>query len=162
MVAAGLEPGDPCPVCQRPLDQHPVVDPTAEEALQEAGAELQVAREAHRTAENALATAHERDRTAKEQLTVAERRLGEALGDADDVAALRQEATSAASRAEEAAKSLAAASATLSEARKAHQTGDGDGCRGQGSRQGVQGQGPPREGGDDQGRAPTGRVQRSC
>lgn len=121
VVAAGLDPGDPCPVCQRPLDQHPVVDPTAEEALQEADAELQVAREAHQTAENAATTAHERDRTAKEQHTAAERRLAEALGDAGDVAALRQEATSAASRAEEAANGLAAASATLSEARKAHQ-----------------------------------------
>ena len=121
VVAAGLEPGDPCPVCQRPLDQHPVVDLTAEEALQGAGTELQVAREALQEAENARATAQERDRTAKEQLTAAERRLAEALGDADDVAALRQEATTAASRAEEAAKDLAAASATLSAARKAHQ-----------------------------------------
>ena len=121
VVAAGLEPGDPCPVCQRPLDQHPVVDLTAEEALQEAGTEVQVAREANQTAENALATAHERDRAAKEHLNAAERRLAEALGDADDVAELRQEATSAASRADEAAKSLAAASATLSAARKAHQ-----------------------------------------
>jgi DNA repair protein SbcC/Rad50 len=121
VVAAGLEPGDPCPVCQRPLDQHPDVDPTAEAALKEADARLQVAREAYQTAENALATAQERDRTAKQQLTKAERRLAQALGDAGDVDALRQEATSAACRAEEAAKRLAAASATLSEARKAHQ-----------------------------------------
>jgi DNA repair protein SbcC/Rad50 len=120
VVAAGLEPGDPCPVCERPLNQHPAVDPTAEEALQEAEAELQVAREAQQEAENALATSQERDRTAKEQLTAAERRLAEALGDAGDVAALRQEATSGASRAEEAAKGLAAASATLREAREAH------------------------------------------
>jgi DNA repair protein SbcC/Rad50 len=120
VVAAGLEPGDPCPVCERPLDQHPAVDPTAEEALQEAEAKLQVAREAQQEAENALATSQERDRTAKEQLTAAERRFAKALGDAGDVAALRQEATSAASRAEAAAKGLAAASATLKEAREAH------------------------------------------
>jgi exonuclease SbcC len=121
VVAAGLGPGDPCPVCQRPLEQHPVVDSTAEEALLEAEAELQVAREAHQTAENALAAAQERDRTTKEQLTAAEHRLAEALGDAGDVAALRQKATSAASRAEEAAKRLAAAGATLNEAREAQQ-----------------------------------------
>lgn len=121
VVAAGLEPGDPCPVCQRPLDQHPVVDRTAEEALTEADAALQVAREVHQTAESGLATAQERGRTAKEQLTSAEQRLAQALGDADDLAELREEAASAASSAAEAAKILAAASATLGEARKAHQ-----------------------------------------
>ena len=45
VLAADLEPGDECPICQRPLEEHPKFEKVAAEAIKSATAKRNAAQE---------------------------------------------------------------------------------------------------------------------
>ncbi len=76
-LVAGLAVGDPCPVCDRPLEEHPAVDPDAEQRLAAARAACTAAAAEHDRATNALSAA-------RAQLEAAQQRVDQAAEAAQD------------------------------------------------------------------------------
>jgi exonuclease SbcC len=96
-LAAGLAPGDPCPVCDRPLDEHPHLDPDVEAKLEAARSRAATARASATSSEREVAAAAARAEAAEQALAVASAALEEALAGAPHVQSLEeaQGATSA-------------------------------------------------------------------
>ena len=76
-----LAPGDPCPVCERPLEQLPASDAAA---LTEAKELRIAAQEKARSTQEALAAARVKQARAEEALEAAVRRCGECATEADE------------------------------------------------------------------------------
>jgi exonuclease SbcC len=87
-LVAGLDAGDPCPVCQRPLAEHPATDADVERRLAEAKRAVDSAAEAVDNAQRKAADASASLTTTKTRIGDAARRLGTVLGDLPDRSAL--------------------------------------------------------------------------
>ena len=87
-LVAGLDAGDPCPVCQRPLAEHPATDADVERRLAEAKRAVDSAAEAVDTAQRKAAGASASLTATKTRIGEAARRLGTVLGDLPDRSAL--------------------------------------------------------------------------
>jgi len=120
-LAVGLNVGDPCPVCDRPLSEHPTVEPRARDNLGGARSEWQAAEKAHQKAADAFATERQRQVEATQRLSGASARLAQALGDASDVTQLRAEAKTLRASSKEAQNTLAAATANVTEGRSQYE-----------------------------------------
>ncbi len=82
-LAAHLQPGDPCPVCERPLVEHPARDPDIELQLTDAEQTLADAKEDAETAQKAAAhAAADRSATA-DRAARAREAVATALGDSE-------------------------------------------------------------------------------
>lgn len=126
-IAVGVSPGDPCPVCQRPLEAHPQIGAAEAEELEAARADLKSARQRREDEAQAVATARELKKSAETRLRNAEAALADALGDAasfEDLVTAAVEANSAQAAAADllkaASKALAEARGEDTEARTAH------------------------------------------
>ncbi|HEX7298878.1 MAG TPA: SMC family ATPase [Solirubrobacteraceae bacterium] len=98
-LVAGLEAGDPCPVCQRPLAEHPATDSDVERRLAEAKRAADSAAEAVDVAQRKAADAAASLTAAKTRIGDAARRLAAVLGDFADRSALETAATLASTEA---------------------------------------------------------------
>lgn len=101
VLAAGLTPGDPCPVCERPLEEHPQVDRDVETKLGRASEQAASARDAAANTDRAAAAAQERLDGAQRALVSARHNLEQALGDATETASLEAALADSASRVEQ-------------------------------------------------------------
>ena len=120
-VATGLEPGDPCPVCSRPLVEHPRVPDAEHEELVRAEAQLEEARRAANDAGQELAAAREAHTTAA---TTVEKVRGDlvALLAGGSVEEIRDRAQRLDAAVTEQAELLAAATAEAKRASEEHAT----------------------------------------
>jgi DNA repair protein SbcC/Rad50 len=116
----GLVAGDPCPVCQRPLAEHPAVDADVERRLAEAKEAVDSAAKALDTAQREAADAAAKLTAAKTRVADAGRRLAAVLGDTPDRLALETAAELASTDATtaEAARSDAEAKRIAAQERK--------------------------------------------
>ena len=101
-LVSGLSAGDPCPVCERPLAEHPAVPTDVEDRLANARLRYDGARAAADAASRAAATTQAEVDGTDRTLGQARERLAAALGDCSEPAALRAAAAKAAEAAEEA------------------------------------------------------------
>ena len=120
-LAAGLEPSDPCPVCARPLTEHPRIEPDvewrladAEKACASTRAAAESARRHASEAQGALAAARARQEDTEQAREVA-------LGEQADIAALQAQTCQATNAANGALAALAQATATGEQAGAAAQ-----------------------------------------
>ena len=94
-LAAHLQPGDPCPVCERPLVEHPALEPDIELQLTDAEQTLADAKEEADTAQKAAAhAAADRSATA-DRAARAREAVAKALGDSEDQGVLESLVNSA-------------------------------------------------------------------
>jgi exonuclease SbcC len=105
-LVVDLEPGDPCPVCKRPLKEHPTTEPGAATLLKEAREREELSRKAVQHASDQRAAAEEGLSLAKRHLSEWTERLSVALGGHDDVGSLQAAAASAAADAAQAVRGL--------------------------------------------------------
>ena len=98
-LVAGLDAGDPCPVCQRPLAEHPATDTDVERRLAEAKRAVDSAAEAVDVAQHKAADASANLTATKTRIGDAANRLGTVLGDLPDRSALEMAATFASTEA---------------------------------------------------------------
>lgn len=116
-AAAGLQPGDPCPVCERPLEEHPRADDAAEE-LDRARAKLDTSRGLARDADRELAAAQEGAQAAEARLRSTTDELSALLAQRP-IDAIRDEAERAHASAADGRTGLEAAETELAQARGA-------------------------------------------
>ena len=117
VAAAGLGPGDPCPVCERPLEEHPRPDPAGEE-LERARARLESDEQDARETERERAAAQENARSAEAQLESARDELSALVADRT-IKEIRGEGEKARASADDARSALETAEAELAQARAA-------------------------------------------
>jgi exonuclease SbcC len=122
-AAAGLQPGDPCPICERPLEAHPQVVAAAAAELDPARADLEMARNAGREADREMAAAQEGAQAAEIHRRSTNEELAALIMD-DTIAAIRGEADRARPSAAAAKTSLETADAELTQARLAASTAE--------------------------------------
>ncbi|MCP9491879.1 MAG: SMC family ATPase [Solirubrobacteraceae bacterium MAG38_C4-C5] len=101
VLVAGLAPGDLCPVCERPLEEHPRVDREVETKLGQSGEQAASARDAAAKADRAVAAAEARLDGAQRALATGRRDLEQALTDATDTASLEAALADAVGRVEQ-------------------------------------------------------------
>lgn len=117
-LLVGVEPGDPCPVCQRPLDEHPKAAGNAA-ALAKAREREVKARTALGEAEGAAADATARREGAETQLAECEQRIATLLASYKDLNALKDAAAKAEANAQKLSQAVQAAEETENQAREA-------------------------------------------
>jgi exonuclease SbcC len=117
VAAAGLQPGDACPVCERPLEEHPRADDAAEE-LGRARANLDASRVLARDADRELAAAQEGAQVAEALLRSATDELSKLLAERT-IDAIRAEAEHSRASAADGRTALEAAESELAQARGA-------------------------------------------
>jgi exonuclease SbcC len=98
-LVAGLDAGDPCPVCQRPLAEHPATDADVELRLAEAKRAVDSAADAVDTAQRKAADAAANRASTMTRIGDAASRLATVLGDLPDRTALEMAATLASTEA---------------------------------------------------------------
>jgi exonuclease SbcC len=108
-LVAGLTVGDPCPVCARPLAEHPHIDPAVDEQLTAAGTAADAAHTAAERARQGAADARASRDAGSTRLARAEEELAAALGEDGAIAALETRAARASETAERAAVTAAEA-----------------------------------------------------
>lgn len=123
-LAIELEPGDPCPVCKRPLDEHPKLGKLAKTALDKARTRRAAAEKAEGEAQAELSAAIEAAKRADAEHRAAQEALAKRLGDyanrdklATAAEAAQQQAGEAKRRAEETASALGEAQTRETSAR---------------------------------------------
>lgn len=99
-LVSGLSAGDPCPVCDRPLAEHPTVSMDVEDRLSTARSRCGEARTAADAASRAAAGAQAEIQGAERMLGQARKRVAEALGEHSDLASLIAAAAGAVEAAE--------------------------------------------------------------
>lgn len=92
-LVAGLDAGDPCPVCQRPLAEHPAADADVERRLAEAERAVDSAAKAVDVAQRKAAASSASVTATRTRIGDAARRLEAVLGDFLDSSALEMAAT---------------------------------------------------------------------
>jgi exonuclease SbcC len=120
VLVAGLAPGDPCPVCERPLEEHPHVDRDVATKLGRAREQAASARDGAAAADRASAAARARLDGAQRALATAWSDLEQALADATDTTSLEAALTDAAGRVEQLAAQRDAAQEALETATGEH------------------------------------------
>jgi exonuclease SbcC len=102
VLAADLGPGDECPICHRPLEEHPQLEKVAAKAIGSATRKRSAAQEAVQKADAELTAATEAEQRAREQKAVLEKALKKRLDSYDDRATLAAASEAAAAQATEA------------------------------------------------------------
>ncbi len=117
-LVAGLDAGDPCPVCRRPLAEHPATDADVERRLAEAKRAVDSAAEAVDAAQLKAADAAASLTNTKTRIDDAARRLAATLNGLADISVLDKAATLARSEAAGAEAAHAAAKSELTAAQE--------------------------------------------
>lgn len=112
-LVADLDAGDPCPVCDKPLDQHPVADHDTHERLADAAALVESMREAGKIAQQHAADTRAAVRATNARVALAASALAAALGEAADMSALEVLMLQADDNAARGASALAVATTDL-------------------------------------------------
>jgi exonuclease SbcC len=110
-LVADLAPGDPCPVCDRPLPEHPTSDSDAQQRLADASALVESTRQAAKIAQQNAANTQAAVRATDARVALAAKALASALGEAADASALNVLVSKADDNAALGASALAAATA---------------------------------------------------
>lgn len=106
-LVADLDAGDPCPVCDRPLDEHPALEPDVEQRLAQARDAAESTAKAAEVAQQAAADGQARMTAATLRLTAAGEALATALGEQRNQAELQAALSGATDAANVAASKLA-------------------------------------------------------
>lgn len=116
VLVEGLDAGDPCPVCDRPLADYPASDPDVEQALTRSREHCGSAASAAARAQEHAAKAEASVTAATVAVANAEAAIAAALGDHESKLKLEQKAAATATAAEDGVASLAAAIALREQA----------------------------------------------
>lgn len=122
LLASEAKTGDPCPVCQRPLEEHPAPQPDVTEKLEAAEAQLAELREKHEAARAEFVAAGEGRAACERELKQASATIKQLLGDY----AAREQLLAAADAARLAANQAVAAAEEVGETSEAARKAEGE------------------------------------